>query len=160
MISYIGIDLGQKGAVTVQSKLPGCKPAWEIYPFFARHNDETRQRTLTDNEMYELFKSIVTRSECFVTIERPMFMPGNGKKAIGVIHEGFGLVKGILIGLGIDSFWFPTPQQWKKLVNAPGKDKDRMLVLASRLTKTANLSPVTADSALICEACRIHFNSN
>lgn len=157
MISYIGIDLGQKGSITVQSKLPGSKPTWNIYPFFTRHNEETRQRTITEQELYQLLHTIVARSECFVTVERPMFMPGNGKKAIAVIHENFGLMKGILIGLGIDSFWFPTPMQWKKLANAPGKDKDRMLVLASRLTKTANLSPITADSVLICEACRLHF---
>ena len=157
MISYIGIDLGQKGSITVQSKLPGSKATWSIHPFFTRHGEETRQRTITDIEQHKLLKSLVSRSECYVTIERPMFIPGNGKKAIAVIHENFGFIKGVLISLGVSSFWFPTPQQWKKVVNAPGNDKDKMLVLASRLTKVSNLSPVTADSTLICEACRLHF---
>jgi hypothetical protein len=157
MISYIGIDLGQKGSITVQSKLPGAKATWSIHPFFVRHGEETRQRTITDSEQYTLLKSLVLRSECYVTIERPMMIPGNGKKAISVLFENFGLMKGMLIGLGITSFWFPTPMQWKKIANAPGKDKNKMLVLASRITKAPNLSPVTADSVLICEACRLHF---
>lgn len=157
MISYIGIDLGQKGSITVQSKLPGSKATWSIHPFFTRHGEETRQRTITDIEQYKLLKSLVSRSECYVTIERPVLMPGNGKKAIASLHENYGLVKGILIGLGVSSFWYPTPMQWKKIANAPGKDKSKMLVLASRLTRTSNLSPETADSVLICEACRLHF---
>lgn len=156
MISYVGIDLGQKGAVTVQSKLPGSKPTWHIHPFFARHKEETKQRTLTENELYNLFHSIVTKSECFITIERPMLF-SKGTKAIASLHEQFGIAKGILISLGISSFWYPTPQQWKKIANAPGNDKDKMLVKASRLTKASNLSPITADSVLICEACRLHF---
>jgi hypothetical protein len=161
MISYIGIDLGQKGALTIQSKLAGSKPTWEIYPFYARHNDETRQRTLTENDFYNLFASITNRSpECYVTIERPVFMPKNGKKAVAGLHEHFGLIKGMLIGLGITSFWFPTPMQWKKEVGAPGNDKDQMLVKASQLTKAPNLSPITADSVLICEACRLRFRDS
>lgn len=157
MITYIGIDLGQKGSLTIQSKLPGSKPVWTIYPFFQRHGDETRQRTLTEQEMYELLRSIVRSSESFVTIERPVIMPGNGKKAICSLHENFGLIKGMLIGLGVTSFWYPVPMQWKKVVNAKGSDKDKMLVLASRLTKAPKLSPITADSVLICESCRLHF---
>jgi len=71
-----------------------------------------------------------------------------------------GLIKGMLIGLGITSFWFPTPMQWKKEVGAPGNDKDQMLVKASQLTKVPNLSPITADSVLICEACRLRFRDS
>jgi hypothetical protein len=158
MISHIGIDLGQKGSVTVQSRLAGMKPQWDIYPFFQRHGEETKQRTLTDREIYSLLKKIVkTSPECYVTIEHPVFMPTNGKKAIAGLFENFGFFKGVLIGLGVSSFWFPTPRQWKKTVSAAGNDKDKMLVFASRLTKSPNLSPVTADSVLICEACRLHF---
>lgn len=157
MISYIGIDLGVKGSITVQSKLAGSKAVWSIYPFYTRHNEETRQRRLTETELLELLKSIVIKSECYVAIERPIFMPGNGKKAIAVLHENFGFIKGVLSALDVSSFWFPTPVQWKKVVNAPGKDKDKMLVQASKLTRAENLSPITADSVLICEACRLHF---
>lgn len=161
MISYIGIDLGQKGALTIQSKLPGSKPTWQIHPFYVRHGNETRQRTFTEVEFYDLFAYTILRSpECYVTIERPVFMPKNGKKAIASLHESFGLIKGMLIGLGVTSFWFPTPMQWKKEVGAPGSDKDKMLVKASQLTKAEFLSPITADSVLICEACRLHFRDH
>lgn len=156
MIRYIGIDLGQKGAITVQSKLPGSKPYWAIYPFFRRHNDETKQRTILEDEMLGLISDLCSKSECFVTIERPMLF-SKGTKAIASLHENFGLIKGMLHAKGVTSFWYPTPVQWKKLANAPGNDKDKMLVLASRVTKAPNLSPVTADSVLICEACRLHF---
>lgn len=161
MIGYIGIDLGQKGAISVQSYLAGDpKPYWQIFPFYARHFDETRQRSLTEFEIYTLLKTIISKTgDCFIAIEHPVFMPTNGKKAISVLHENFGLMKGILIGLGIESFWFPKPIQWKKVVSAKGSDKDKMLVLASRVTKAPNLSPITADSVLISEACRLHFRS-
>jgi hypothetical protein len=156
MISYIGIDLGQKGAITVQHKLPASKPTWEIFPFYQRHGEETRMRTLLESEFYDLLFNIVNRSECYVTIERPM-MFSKGLKAVASLHEHFGLTKGILIGLGVTSFWYPTPVQWKKLVKAPGSDKVQMLKNASKITKARNLSPETADSVLICEACRLHF---
>lgn len=156
MIRYIGIDLGQQGSLTVQSKLPGSKPYWTIYPFHQRHGDETRQRTLLEVEMFQLIADLTSKAECYVTIERPMFI-SKGTKAIASLHEQFGLIKGMLHAKGVTSFWYPTPMQWKKLVNAPGKDKDKMLVLASRITKAPKLSPITADSVLICEACRLHF---
>lgn len=156
MISYIGIDLGQKGAITVQSKLPASKPTWKIYPFFMRHGEETRMRTLLDHELFDILKDIVRRSECFVTIERPM-MFSKGLKAVASLHEHYGLVRGMLQGLGIVQFWTPTPVQWKKIVSAPGSDKVKMLRIASKITKAEYLSPETADSVLICEACRLHF---
>lgn len=156
MISYIGVDLGQKGAITVQSKLPGSKPTWSIHPFFMRHGEETRMRTLLPSELFELLKSITSRSECFVTIERPM-MFSKGLKAVASLHEHYGLVRGMFQGLGVPEFWTPTPVQWKKVVSAPGSDKVKMLKIASKLTKAQHLSPETADSVLICEACRLHF---
>lgn len=156
MISYIGIDLGQKGSITVQHKLPGSKPTWSIHPFFKRHGEETRMRTMLDTELHELLASVVSRSECFVTIERPMLF-SKGLKAVSSLHEHYGLVRGILLGLGVSEFWNPTPVQWKKLANAPGSDKVKMLKIASKLTRAQYLSPETADSVLICEACRLHF---
>lgn len=156
MISYIGIDLGQKGSITVQHKLPASKATWEIFPFFKRHGEETRMRTLLESEMYDLLAGIVGRSECYVTIERPMLF-SKGLKAVASLHQHYGLVQGILLGLGVSEFWNPTPVQWKKLANAPGSDKVKMLKLASKLTKAQYLSPETADSVLICEACRLHF---
>lgn len=158
MISYIGIDLGQKGAISVQSKLAGFKPTWSIYPFHARHNEETRKRTLTDQELFETLKKIISTSgETFITVERPVFVPSNGKKAIAVLHENYGFVKGALQGLGVSTFWFPTPMQWKKVAQAYGNQKSKMLKQASNLCKSPNLSIDTADSVLICEACRLRF---
>jgi len=158
MIGFIGIDLGQKGALTLQTKLPGQKPKWTIYPFFTRHGEETRQRTILEIELYELLKNI-TRvcPNLYIAIERPMMIPGNGKKAIASLFQNYGLVKGILTGLGHTDIWTPTPMQWKKVANAPGKDKTEMLVKASKIAKAPNLSPITADSVLICEACRLYY---
>jgi len=84
-------------------------------------------------------------------------IPGNGKKAIASLFQNYGLVKGILTGLGHTDIWTPTPMQWKKVANAPGKDKTEMLVKASKIAKAPNLSPITADSVLICEACRLYY---
>jgi hypothetical protein len=159
MIQFIGIDLGQKGALTVQRKIPGSKIRITIYPFWDRHGG-TRQRTLMDHEFIKLFETVLSNGESYVAIEHPIFMPMNGKKAIASIHEAFGLVKGICMAFGADHFWFPKPREWKAVVNAPGNDKSKMTKIAARICTSQHLNDLTSDSVLISEACRLHFQTS
>lgn len=157
MISYIGVDLGQKGAITIQSKLPGSKYQFDIIPLWAHHGG-TRLRAPTENEMYDIIRNILKRSgETYVAIEHPIFMPLNGKKAIASLHENFGLMKGLMIASGASHFWYPKPREWKTLTKANGDDKSAMTKFAARLTRHKNLNDMTSDSVLISEACRLHF---
>ena len=159
MISFIGIDLGLKGAITTCKVLPIGKPVFEIYPFYCHHNEETRLRTITENELYDLFLKICANAgQIFCTIEHPVFMPLNGKKAIASLHENFGLVKGMMIGLGVNNFWLPKPVTWKKVIDAHGNDKSEMYLKAKKYTKHLKLNTDTADSTLICMAGKKHFS--
>lgn len=158
MITFVGIDLGQKGAVTTCTVLPCVKPKFEIYPFYAHHGG-TRLRTMTEQELYLFFQKICSSAgQILCTIEHPVFMPLNGKKAIASLHENFGLVKGILIGLGVTEFWFPKPVTWKKEINAQGNDKSDMYLIARKYTKHKLLNTDTADSTLVCLAGKKHFS--
>lgn len=158
MISYIGIDLGIKGAICVQSKLAFNKPTFSLYPFWDRFGG-TRLRTILEEELAELLGEIIAKSgETFVTVEHPIFIPGKSpQKVIASMHEKFGLTKGILLGLGVTGLWFPKPTQWKKVTGTPGSDKDKMFQYARKLMKHEHLNAITADAVLISEACRIHF---
>lgn len=159
MIQFIGIDLGQKGALTVQRKIPGSKLKITIHPFWHRH-DGTRQRTLLDHEIATLLENTLSKGQSYVCIEHPIFMPMNGKKAIASIHENFGLMKGLCLAYGADHFWYPKPREWKTLVNAPGNDKSKMTKIASRICTSPELNDLTSDSVLISEACRLHFQTS
>ena len=157
MLKFIGIDLGQKGAIAVQSKLPFTKTTLEIFPFWQRFGG-TRLRTATEQELLEFIKTSASGAgEVYVTVEHPVYVPSNGKKAIGVLHQNFGFVLGALGALGLDSLWLPKPVQWKKTTGFKGKDKGQMLQFAQRLFKNSSITELTADAVLISEACRLHF---
>lgn len=157
MIKYVGIDLGQKGAICVQSFLTVGKPKIKIYPFWNRFGG-TRLRTILDYELLDTLSEIVHNSgETFVTIERPIFVPGCRIQAATKMSENYGLLRGMLLGLDVSEIWTPTPQQWKVPVSARGSDKSKMLKIASRITKDPELSLLTADAVLISEACRLHY---
>jgi len=158
MITYIGIDLGQKGGLTKIAKLPMQSPIWTVTPFWDRYGGSKLRRP-TEHELYKILDDAThLAGDIYVTIEHPIFVPTTGKKAIASLHEAFGYVKGILTGLGVASLWCPTPQQWKKTTGAHGNDKTKMLELAQRITKHHGLDINTCDSVLIAEACRIHFS--
>lgn len=157
MLKYIGIDLGQKGSVTVQSILSQQKPVFTVHPFWG-HFGGTRLRTLMDHEYYTLFEEILRNAgETFIAIEHPVLMPKNGSKAVSSMFEKFGLLKGILMGLGATAIWEPTPRQWQSVAKAGGKDKIKGLRQANLMTRHPNLNELTADSVLISEACRLHY---
>jgi hypothetical protein len=158
MMKYVGIDLGQKGAIAVQTKKPFSKPTLEIFPFWGRHGG-TRLRTLTDEELVRTVQSVVALdvNEIFVTIEHPIFMPVNGKKAIAGMFKHFGILLGVCHAHYVDQLWIPKPTQWKKETGAHGSDKFAMAALASNLFKNPMIDELTADAVLISEACRLHF---
>lgn len=157
MITYIGIDLGQKGAIAYQSKLSFGKPKLTVVPFWDRWGG-TRLRPPTEQELCDTVVEILrTSGDTYVCIEHPVFMPLNGKKAIAGLHEHFGFMKGLFSALGVTSCYYPKPVTWKKLVNAPGSDKHKMTKLAQRLYKNPSINDMTSDAVLISEACRLYF---
>lgn len=159
MLKYVGIDLGQKGSIAVQKKMPFKKPTLELFWFWGRHGG-TKQRTMTEDELAHLLRQVLdSPAETYLAIESPMFIPGNGKKAIASMNWYYGFVLGTAKAYGVDSIWVPTPRQWKVEASAPGKDKQMMVKYANRLFKDPLINSETADSVLISEACRLRFRN-
>jgi hypothetical protein len=155
-VRYVGIDLGQKGSVSVQVKRAFKKSTLEIYSFWDRFGG-TRLRTATEAEIYDIIqRAAPPNCQCYIVIERPMFI-SKGMKAVASLHENFGLIKGMLLPMGHQT-WFATPQQWKKEAKAPGSDKTKMMDKAFHLFKHDGINKETADSVLISEACRLYFD--
>lgn len=156
MIRYVGIDLGQKGSISVQVKAPMVKPSLEIYSFWDRFGG-TRLRTATRDEIKEmLFEAIPDVGLTYVMIESPILMPKNGTKAIAGLFEGYGYMLGLLSALNV-TIKTMNPRQWKAVVGAPGSDKTKMVDKATLLFKDTRINCETADSVLISEACRLTF---
>jgi hypothetical protein len=159
MLRYIGIDLGQKGSISIQKKPPFKKPTLELHWFWGRHGG-TRLRTMGEDELADLLREVFdSPAETYLTIEAPVFMPLNGKKSIASMHWYYGFVVGMAKAFNIESIWCPTPNQWKKEASSPGKDKTKMVKLATRLFKHPLINVETADSVLISEACRLKFRN-
>lgn len=160
MIHYIGIDLGQKGSLTIISQNVFKKTTTQIFSFWGRF-EGTKLRTMTELEYLELLQGIQKYGgEFFVAIEHPVFMPVSGKKSTASMFNNFGLMRGLILGLDFtDNIYCPTPREWKALVKAKGSDKNVMAKLASkRFPKLKGITAETADSVLIAEACRQYYH--
>lgn len=128
MIKYIGIDLGHKGSLSIQSKLAFHKPTLSIFPFWHRHSG-TKCRSATIEELIELFKSeILSSGESYIAIEHPVFMPKNGKKAIASMFYNYGVALGLCKAFDLTGIWTPTPREWKAITKTPGSDKSKLTV--------------------------------
>lgn len=158
MLTFAGIDLGQKGAITVISELPGMKRSIEVFSFWGYFGG-TRLRTATEDELVKGVREIMAHaSEAYVAIEHPVFMPRNGKKAIAGLFHNFGFIKGIFHGLSVAEVWTPKPAQWMKLIGA-SKNKTANLRLARKLyPKLSTLTLDNSDSVLIAEICRKYYS--
>lgn len=97
-------------------------------------------------------------------VEHVGSMPGQGVTSMFNFGMGWGLVRGILAGLGIP-YELVRPQAWKKVMLA-GMPKDSEYHVASRLWPTVNWKPTArhknfhdgwVDAALISEFGRRRY---
>ena len=115
---YIGIDPGKTGGIALI-----CDGYEEVYPAPVSGSDyleaEMRMRIPTGNVR--------------AAIEKQQSMPKQGVSSTFKTGEGYGLWRGILVGLGVP-YEIVTPQTWRKAMNLPaGSDKAASVVLAQRL---------------------------
>ena len=74
-------------------------------------------------------------------VEKQQAMPGQGVSSMFAIGHGFGLIKGILAGLGIP-YLVVHPRTWQKVMlrDAAGTDtKSRSIIVAGRLFPNVDL---------------------
>jgi crossover junction endodeoxyribonuclease RuvC len=134
----LGIDPGKDGAVALLSDsnnevidTPMLSPG-------------KGKRAYDEPEMLRYLTSYQAFAEghggLVAVLEQVHAMPGQGVTSMFSMGEGYGLWRGLFVGLGIP-YQLVTPQAWKKLVLAGFglKDKNASYQVASRLYPSMNL---------------------
>lgn len=128
----IGIDPGLTGAIAVLG--PDGS-------FVAVHDMPTtklgkNKRRVNGPVLAEIIKSYLVT---MAVVEVVHAMPGQGVTSMFNFGEGYGVIKGVLAGLGVPHK-DATPQKWKKACDLIGSEKDAARALAIELFPDASLS--------------------
>ena len=152
---FIGIDPGQKGALSIISHY---------------HYDDNKFIHVIDMPLFpskeintigvrEFFSVIISR-ESICYIEKAQSMPRQGVTSTFNYGQGYGKLKAVLEILGI-SYQEISPQLWKKEFSLIKKDKKDSVTVAMKLfpeitfkTPKGRLLDGRAESLLIAEYCR------
>lgn len=124
MTTYIGIDPGLDGAVATRDSF-GCRV------FVTPTVKLSRGRTYDELAMREI---LVNTFNPFAVIERQQAFPKQGVNSVFTIGDGYGLWRGIVIGLGIP-FQVVAPKTWQKAMHgvASGDPKGRSIMACQRM---------------------------
>lgn len=149
----IGIDPGARGAVAILERGGKLVHVFEMPAVEIMSGGKLKRRVSPEMLASEL--RLYADQGAVAVVEQVGAMPGQGVTSMFAFGESFGLVKGVLAGLGVVTSTV-TPSKWKKALNVnAGKDGSR--------AKAAQLWPSQAhefkrvkddgksDSALIAE---------
>jgi crossover junction endodeoxyribonuclease RuvC len=147
---YMGIDPGTSaGGITVMdenTKIVFCEdiPSLDI-------GTKKKQSVINEPAIKELFLRYVIEH---AFLEKAQVMPKQGVVSMGNYMMGFGILRGLCLGLGIP-YTLVTPQSWKKTMMAGmGKEKKASVVRVGQLYPDISFPLVKdhnkADSILIC----------
>ncbi len=125
----IGIDPGKSGGIAFIDEDGGESWAEEM-PVCGKEIDG-----------HEIARRIIEVSPDRAVIEKAQAMPKQGVTSMFNYGKGFGVVLGILEGLGIP-YRLVTPQAWKKaILSGTAKDKDAAVNYVRRAYPQVNLTP-------------------
>jgi len=132
-MTIIGVDPGLKGALGFVS---GRKA--KAYPMPTLKLTKSK-KTIDEQKLREYFVKHKVRH---VYIEKVSARPGQGVTSMFNFGTGWGLVRGICVGLQIP-YTLITPQAWKKVMCAgmAKGSKDISIIVAKRLWPKINLKP-------------------
>lgn len=148
--TYIGIDPGVSGAVAV------IRPDGDVdlYDMPTAIVGKTRKRSEIVEAQLRFLLDVSGQPGCACFIEQVSAMPGQGVSSMFGFGVSYGIVRGVVAGLGIRCE-LVTPQAWKKHFGLIGADKDAARAVASRLFPQASLARKKdvgrADALLIAE---------
>lgn len=152
MTKYIfGVDVGFSGAIAIISVIDGPLHVIDMPVIKSDRNE------LNTKEIKELF---LTYPDAHVYIEKAQAMPKQGCVSMFRYGEGFGIIKGILAGLGIP-YTLVTPQEWKKeMMSGMSKEKGASILRVNQLFPEIDIGNRKkdhgkADAILIAEYGRI-----
>lgn len=128
---FLGIDPGLQGGMCfINEPIPGTI-----------HNIDVRATPTIGDKDYDVqeMKNLITRYESqdiFATIETQIALPGQGLTSTLQTGKGFGILIGLLAGLGVP-YQIVGAQQWQKKIftGVPAKldTKDKSIIVAKRL---------------------------
>lgn len=129
MINIAGIDVGVSGAITIMNehfKIIDC-----IYMPIISYKKDKRTKTEYDAVLIKKYLSKHKVQHC--AIEKAQVMPRQGVVSQGNYMMGFGLLKGICVGLAIP-YTLIHPKTWKKvLMRDMGKEKGASVLRVKQL---------------------------
>lgn len=122
-IDYIiGIDPGASGAIAILDVRGGLVDAWDMPTVEIKVGKAMKKRVAPEAIAAELK---MFAPYCVAYIEKVSAMPGQGVSSMFAFGEAYGLVRGVLAGLGIPCTTV-TPAVWTKAMRvAGGKDGSR-----------------------------------
>lgn len=129
----IGIDPGITGAISVLS---------DTGEFVSVHDmpimklGKAKKNQVNPVALAHLIFSIKPTS---AIVEKVGAMPGQGVASMFNFGMGYGVIQGVLSGLGVP-YELSTPQKWKKACGLIGKEKDAARLLAIELFPDASLT--------------------
>jgi len=148
---YIGIDPGQSGGIA--AIFNGTSFAYKMPE--------------TEVDFIILMRRIVTpnidKKDVIVLLEKVHSMPGQGVASTFKFGKGYGLLRGVILTMGL-RLEDVTPQAWQKGLAIPKRDKsrdeskthfkNRLKAMAQQLFPHIKFTLATADAMLIAEFCR------
>lgn len=139
-----GIDVGFSGAICIMNSNKEITYAVDM-PII-----KTKKTELDEVAIRQYF-TIGEIEHCF--IEKAQSMPGQGISSTGRYMAGYGLIRGICVGLGIP-YTLVHPRTWKKaMMKDMGKDKGASIVRVKQLYP--NLEFARKKDHGICDAILI-----
>ena len=129
---FVGIDPGNKGGIAIIANNG-------VYVFPMPTITSKGKESLDGQRIREILSAWQEGSLVF--LEKVGAMPGQGVTSMFNFGQGFGMLKGILVGLEIP-YELITPQAWKKAMLAGTvKDKGAAIIKAKQLFPSVDLRP-------------------
>lgn len=125
----IGVDPGLNGGICLLGS--GYVPLFRMPTL---PSGKGSGKVLDENQIMVWFKRTLGKGESsHAFIEKATAMPKQGVVSMFTFGCGFGIIRGILVGLGIP-YTLVTPQEWRKeLLKGMPKGKGSSLIVANRL---------------------------
>lgn len=143
MRCIIGIDPGLEGGIAIISH-DGV--GLHQMPKISYKSGKKNKRELDEAALVRLFTDIaMLRPRPLILLEKVASRPGQGVSSMFSFGAGWGLIRGIMAGMGL-AYELVTPQQWKK-VAMEGQTPGSEALVASRLWPETVFRP---------KGCRVH----
>jgi len=127
---FVGIDPGASGAIALYNPVTS-KIEVEDMPTATMNIAGKNRRRVIEPVLAEIIRGWYSIHDLFAVVEQVGAMPGQGVTSMFSFGQSFGIVTGVLAGVGIP-FETVTPQHWKKITRTP-KGKDGSRAMASKL---------------------------